>query len=161
METFLKDKKLNILVIVLLVAISLFTIAKFVNEVKANRYIGHSSQVVNTISFSGKGEVTAVPDIASLNVNITISWYESNQLTAWISSVDERYDRRENWGKERTMKTEAKYASWTDGGHGGIIRANEKESRGSWVVEEMDTLDLPSSSALMMMIMISFCPYNQ
>jgi len=71
METFLKDKKVHILVIVLLVAVSLFTIAKFVNEVKSNKFIGHSSQVVNTISFSGKGEVTAVSDIASLNINLT------------------------------------------------------------------------------------------
>lgn len=71
METFLKDKKISILVIVLLAAISLFTIAKFVNEVKSNKYIGRTSQTINTISFSGKGEVTAVSDIATLNINLT------------------------------------------------------------------------------------------
>ena len=71
METFLKDKKISILVIVLLAAISLFTIAKFVNEVKTNKYIGRNPQAVNTISVSGKGEVTAVSDIASLTINLT------------------------------------------------------------------------------------------
>ena len=71
METFLKDRKLNILVLVLLSSITLFTVAKFVNEVKSNKFIGRSSQTVNTISFNGKGEVTAVSDIASLDLTLT------------------------------------------------------------------------------------------
>ena len=71
METLLKDKKFSILLVVLLTVVSLFTIAKFVNEVKSSKYIGHNPQSTNSISFTGKGEVTAVSDIATLTVNLT------------------------------------------------------------------------------------------
>lgn len=70
METFLKDKKVNALVLILLVVISAFTLAKFVNEVKSNKYIGRDNQQVNTILVSGKGEEIAVSDIASLSINL-------------------------------------------------------------------------------------------
>jgi hypothetical protein len=70
METLLKDKKFSILLVILLVAVSLFTFTKFVNEVKLNKYIGHNPQTTNSISFTGKGEITALSDIASLTVNI-------------------------------------------------------------------------------------------
>ena len=70
METFLKDKKISVSVFILLVVISLLTVAKLVNEVKGSSYIGRGNQPSNTISVSGKGEVMAVSDIASLNVNL-------------------------------------------------------------------------------------------
>lgn len=71
METFLKDKKLNIAVFILIIIVSLFVVAKFVNEVKLSSYIGHESQSANVISVSGFGEVNAISDIASLNVYLT------------------------------------------------------------------------------------------
>ena len=70
METFLKDKKISISVFVLIVIIGLFTLAKFVNEVRESKYVGRGNQPVNTISVSGKGEVSAVSDIASLYINL-------------------------------------------------------------------------------------------
>ena len=69
METFLKDKKINVSVFILVVVISLFTIVKIVNEVK-NGGISHTNQPVNTITVSGTGESLAVSDIASLSINI-------------------------------------------------------------------------------------------
>lgn len=70
METFLKDKKISVSVFILIVIISLFTVAKLVNEVKGSSYVGRGNQPANTISVSGKGEVSAISDIATLNVNL-------------------------------------------------------------------------------------------
>jgi len=71
METILKDNKIRISLIVLLIVISLLTLAKFVNEVKSSKYIGRNPQAINVISVNGKGEVTAISDIASLDMTIT------------------------------------------------------------------------------------------
>lgn len=70
METFLKDKKISISVFILIVIIGLFTLASFVNAVKESKYIGRGNQPANTISISGKGEVSAVSDIATLSINL-------------------------------------------------------------------------------------------
>lgn len=70
METFLKDKKISISVFILVVALSVFTLTKIVNEVKGSKYIGRGNQPANTISVTGEGEVTAVSDIATLTVNL-------------------------------------------------------------------------------------------
>lgn len=71
METFLNNKKINISVFILIIIVSLFAIAKLVNEVKSSSYVGRGNQPSNTISVSGKGEVLAVSDIASLYVNLS------------------------------------------------------------------------------------------
>lgn len=71
METFLKDKKISISVFILIIIISLFTVAKLVNEVKANAYVGKGNQPANVISVTGTADVSAVADIASLTVNLT------------------------------------------------------------------------------------------
>lgn len=68
METFLKDKKLSVSVFILIIIVSVFTLAKFVNEVKGSSYIGRGNQPANTISVSGEGEVLAVSDIATLQL---------------------------------------------------------------------------------------------
>lgn len=70
METFLKDKKVSIAVFILIIIIGVFTLAKIVNEVKQSKYIGRGNQPANTISISGKGEVSAVSDIATLTINL-------------------------------------------------------------------------------------------
>jgi uncharacterized protein len=67
METFLKDKKISISVFILIIIVSLFTVAKLVNEV----IFINQSQALNVISVEGSGEVLAVSDIASLLVNIS------------------------------------------------------------------------------------------
>ena len=71
METLLNNKKINCAVFILLIVISLFTVAKLVNEVKLNPYIGRGNQPANVISVDGTGDVLAVSDIASLTVNLT------------------------------------------------------------------------------------------
>jgi uncharacterized protein len=71
METFLNNKKISGAVFVLLIIISLFTLAKFVNEVKSSDYIGRGNQPANTISVQGTGYVMAVSDIATLNINLS------------------------------------------------------------------------------------------
>lgn len=71
METFLNNKRISVSVFILIIIVSLFTVAKFVNEVKGSSYIGRAGQSVNTISVSGSGDVVAVSDIASLSVNLT------------------------------------------------------------------------------------------
>ncbi len=68
MENFLKDKKISISVFVLLVVLSLFTLSKFISEIKN---INQTQYATNSISVEGKGEVTAISDIATLSVNLT------------------------------------------------------------------------------------------
>jgi len=70
MESITNNKKFIKVSITLAVLLSLFVLAKFINEVRQSRYIG-AGEMVNTISVSGKGEVTAIPDIAVLNVNLS------------------------------------------------------------------------------------------
>lgn len=71
METFLKDKRIKVSVLILIVVVSLFTIAKLVNEIKLSSYVGRGNQPSNVISVDGSGEVLAVSDIASLNLNLS------------------------------------------------------------------------------------------
>ena len=71
METFLKDKKISVSVFILVIVLSLFVVVKLVNEVKGSSYVGRGNQPANVISVSGSGDVLAVSDIASLNVNLT------------------------------------------------------------------------------------------
>ncbi len=71
METFLNNKRISVSVFILLIVLSLFVAIKFINEVKSSPYVGRGNQPANVISVDGKGEVTAVSDIASLTVNLT------------------------------------------------------------------------------------------
>jgi len=70
METFLKDKNIKNTIFILLIAASLLTVAKFINEVKSSSYVGRGNQPANVISVNGTGDVVAVSDIASLTVNL-------------------------------------------------------------------------------------------
>lgn len=71
METFLNKKQICVSVFILIVVLSLFVVAKLVNEVKLNSYVGRGNQPLNTIVVSGSGEVLAVSDIASLYLNLS------------------------------------------------------------------------------------------
>jgi len=71
METFLNNKRISVSVFILIIVVSLFTIAKFINEVKQSPYVGRGNQPANVISVTGTGDVLAVADIASLTVNLT------------------------------------------------------------------------------------------
>jgi uncharacterized protein YggE len=71
METLTNNKIFIKVSIALVVLLSLFVFVLFINEVKASRYVGRASTMQNTISVSGKGEVMAVSDIATITVNLT------------------------------------------------------------------------------------------
>ena len=71
MENILNNKKFINASIVLVVLLSLLALAKFVNEVKSSSYVGRGNQPANVISVTGKGEVVAVSDIASIYITIT------------------------------------------------------------------------------------------
>ncbi len=70
METFLKEKKVKIAVLSLLVILSVFTFIKTINEIKTNRFIGRETSFSKTISITGEGEVTAIPNIAKINIHL-------------------------------------------------------------------------------------------
>jgi len=71
MENILNNKRFITASIVLVALLSLFVLAKLVNEVKMGKYIGRSEQVPASITVSGSGEVMAVSDIATISVNLT------------------------------------------------------------------------------------------
>lgn len=51
---------------VLMIVVSVYFLAKIVSEIKSYRFIG-SGGTSNMISFDGKGEVSAVPDLATIS----------------------------------------------------------------------------------------------
>ncbi|MEI6660153.1 MAG: SIMPL domain-containing protein [bacterium] len=71
MDTLFSNKHFIKASTALAAVLSLFVLVLFINEVKAGRYIGRGSTPLNSISVSGKGEVTAVSDIATITVNVT------------------------------------------------------------------------------------------
>lgn len=73
MENFLKDKRIEGAlgaISLLALVISVFFIIKIVGEIKAFNHIGRENYPTNTITVAGKGEVTAVSNIASLTINL-------------------------------------------------------------------------------------------
>ena len=71
METIFNNKRFIQGATVLMVVLVLFVLALFINTVKENKYIGHGTQPSATITVSGKGEVKAVSDIATLTFTIS------------------------------------------------------------------------------------------
>jgi uncharacterized protein YggE len=71
METLLNNKRFIKASIALVVLLSLFVLALFINEVKSSKYVGRGSQPPSVISVTGKGEVMAVSDIATLYITIS------------------------------------------------------------------------------------------
>ncbi len=67
----LDDHKIKKSIVITLGVLSLFLAAKFIAEVKAFRYIGSYPQQQSVITVSGKGEVVAVPDIATFSFTVT------------------------------------------------------------------------------------------
>ncbi len=71
METLLTNKKFIKASTGLVGMLSIFLIILVINEVRASQYIGKGNQVPASITVSGKGEVMAVSDIATLSVNLS------------------------------------------------------------------------------------------
>ena len=75
METsFINTNKKNLLVsvsIAVLVLLGIFLISLSINSFKEYKYIGKGQYPDSTITFSGTGEVFAVPDVATFNFSVT------------------------------------------------------------------------------------------
>lgn len=76
---------------VLLIILSLYFVTKTITEVKGYRFIGGGAPASNVISFDGKGEVSATPDLATISFTIIENATEmknaQNKVTAKESAV--------------------------------------------------------------------------
>lgn len=54
----------------LLIIVSVYFLVRIASEIKGYNFIGGGAPASNTISFDGKGEVTAAPDLAVVNLTI-------------------------------------------------------------------------------------------
>ena len=70
METLLNNKRFIKISIIFMVLLSLFTLAKFINEVKMGDR-GEKGATPNVITVNGTGEVMAVSDIATINLTVS------------------------------------------------------------------------------------------
>lgn len=71
MEMSAKQKSsLVYIALALMIIVSVYFLAKTVSEVKAYRFIGGGTTASNVISFDGKGEVSASPDLATVSLTI-------------------------------------------------------------------------------------------
>src|SRR3989344_2265944 len=66
-----EDQKVKKSVVITLALLALFLAVKAVGEVKSFRFIGSYPQAQSVITVSGKGEVIAVPDIATFSFSVT------------------------------------------------------------------------------------------
>lgn len=81
MENLTKEKSLLMkTLLVLAIILSVYFITKVVTEVRGYGFIGGDKAVTNTISFDGKGEVSASPDIA--NISFTLKSTEKDLKVA-------------------------------------------------------------------------------
>ncbi len=91
METLLNNKRFIKVVIIFMVLLSLFTLAKFINEVKRGDHYGRGAIAPNVISVTGEGEVMAVSDIATLYFTLSKEASTSKQaqsdLNAQVTKV--------------------------------------------------------------------------
>lgn len=72
----LEEKKKLIVIIssvlsLLLLVLAISTVVDIFNKVKQNKYIGQDAEFKNTIVISGTGEISAVPDLAIINLTVT------------------------------------------------------------------------------------------
>ncbi len=67
----LENHKVQKSIVIALMLLSLFLLAKFVAEVKAFRFIGSNPSSQSIISVSGKGEVVKIPDLATFSFSVT------------------------------------------------------------------------------------------
>lgn len=66
-----EDQKIRKSIVMTLMVLSLFLLAKFIGEVKAFRFIGSYPTGQSIISVNGKGEVVGIPDVATFSFGVT------------------------------------------------------------------------------------------
>jgi len=81
--------KLFKVVVVLLIILSVYFVVKIFSEIKKGSLLGESSQPA-TISFSGHGEVNAVPDIASVYFTISKDAKTAKDAQASVAVVEKK-----------------------------------------------------------------------
>src|SRR3989338_498679 len=74
---------------VLMVVLSAYFAVKIFSEIKKNSMLGQSS-TPTTISFSGHGEVTAVPDIANIYFTITKDGATVKEAQAGVAEIEKK-----------------------------------------------------------------------
>lgn len=67
----LRDNNIKKAFLTLLILLSLFLLTKTLNELKISGTIGRDANLTSTISVSGEGEVSAVPDIATFTFTVS------------------------------------------------------------------------------------------
>jgi len=72
MEILNNEKSSNLVkaIFVLAIILSLYFLMKTISEIKSYGFIGGGATASNTISFSGKGEISAPPDLATISFTI-------------------------------------------------------------------------------------------
>ena len=71
MWSIIKQTKLfAVLSVTLLMLVSVWFLGQIRNDAKEYRYIGKPTDILDTISIAGEGKVTAIPDIATIDVGV-------------------------------------------------------------------------------------------
>lgn len=72
----------------LAIVVSIFFVVKVVSEIKGLRFIGGGAPASNTISFEGKGEVTAAPDLAVVNLTLRSEAKDAKDAQAKVTIIE-------------------------------------------------------------------------
>ncbi len=110
---FLKDRKLQYLLYLLLFVLSIFLFSKTATTLKEYKYIGTSSNTPNTLQVSASAKVVAKPDTAKFTVTIKESDKDKNKAQ---DKATKTYNELVSFLKsqgidEKDIKTETYYVS--------------------------------------------------
>jgi uncharacterized protein YggE len=75
---------------VLLGVLALFFLAKTVNVIKENKFIGGGTTATNTITVSGKGEAYAIPDVARISITMRFDSKTFSDTQAKITAKEKQ-----------------------------------------------------------------------
>jgi len=92
------------------------------NEIKKHDYIGRESQQIYTIAITGEGKVTAIPDVATINLGIitesssivNAQKENSEKMNTIIKTLKEKMEIDEKDVKTSSYSISPKY-DWSDG----------------------------------------------
>ena len=104
---FRYKKTVSILIVLILLGITLLLFAKVLGEFKSNRFIGQSIDVRSTITVSGVGEMTVIPDVGEFSFAVVQEAQEAADAQNRVSEVmDNLLEYLEEFGvKEKDIKT--------------------------------------------------------
>lgn len=104
---FRYKKTVSILIVLILLGITLLLFAKVLGEFKSNRFIGQSMDVRSTITVSGVGEMTVIPDVGEFSFAVVQEAQETADAQNKVSeAMDNLLKYLEEFGvKEKDIKT--------------------------------------------------------